>query len=770
MKRSSLFPASALTAAVCAALAVSALPSPEAVAHGQPMQFERVGTFVVCENTSCDRSQVEETVAEIVAASADGRTLVYTDSPQGVIGLVDISDPSKPKGLGVVKLDGEPTSVDVAGRYALVAVNTSESFTQPSGHLAVFDLHACRDDVPACAPVAKLDMGGQPDAVDVSPDGRYAAVAIENERDEDVNDGALPQFPAGFLNVVELKGAPAHWTVDKVELTGLAHVAPEDPEPEFVKINRFNVAAVTLQENNHVALVHLPTRKVIRDFSAGAVSLDRIDVLENDVIEPTGSLADVKREPDAIAWVGDWRLATANEGDLEGGSRGFSIFLPGGHVLFDAGNSFEHVAIRHGHYPETRSENKGSEPEGIAVGEYGDDRFIFVGSERGSFVAVYRDRGLGKPEFVQILPTGIGPEGLLPLPKRNLFVAATEVDEGYRSQINLFRLQRGAPSYPNIVSAAAEGDERGRGRGRPPVEEGAPIGWGALSALAADRRDPHTLYTVHDSVYAQSRIYTLDVGETPAVITKATVLAKDGAPVNYDLEGLVQRADGSFWAVSEGAGNAPNAASKNLLVEIAADGTVLREIQLPAAVNARQTSSGFEGVTVTGSGASEKVYVAFQREWQGDPRGFVRIGEYRPASDEWRFFFYPLDPVASPAGGWVGLSEITALGDDRFAVIERDNQLGPNARIKKIAVFSIAGFDPQPEPPAGTPPAFPVVEKSTAVDVLPLMQARNGYVLDKLEGFAIAKNGKAYAVTDNDGVDDSSGETQFFRLGRFGKK
>ncbi len=756
--------AAGLTLSIAALAVVAALPAPEAIARGGPMQFERVGTFVVCENTSCDTSKVEETVAEIVAASDDGRTLVYTDSPQGVIGLVDISDPSRPKGLGVVKLDGEPTSVAVAGRYALVAVNTSPSFTDPSGHLAVFDLHACRDDVPACAPVAKLDMGGQPDAVDVSPDGRYAAIAIENERDEDVNDGAIPQLPAGFLNVVELKGAPDTWQVDKVELTGLAEIAPSDPEPEFVKINRFNVAAVTLQENNHVVLVHLPTRKVIGDFPAGAVSLAEIDIEENDVIEPVGALADVKREPDAIAWVGDWRLATANEGDLEGGSRGFSVFLPNGKVLFDAGNAFDHLAIRHGHYPETRSENKGSEPEGIVVGEYGDDRFIFVGSERGSFVAVYRDRGLGKPEFLQILPTGIGPEGLLPLPKRNLFVASTEGDDPYRSQINLFRLQRGTASYPNIVSAPADGNPPGRGR--PPVQEGAPIGWGALSALAADRRDPHILYAVHDSVYARSRIYTLDVVGSPAVITKATVLSKNGATVDYDLEGLVQRADGSFWAVSEGRGNAPSAGSKNLLIEIAADGTVLREVELPASVNARQVSSGFEGVTVTGAGASEKVYVAFQREWQGDPRGFVRIGEYRPAEDAWRFFFYPLDPVASPAGGWVGLSEITALGDDRFAVIERDNQLGPNARIKKIAVFSIAGFDPQPEPPAGTP-AFPVVAKTTAIDMLPLMQARNGYVLDKLEGFAVAKNGKAYAVTDNDGVDDSSGETQFFRLGQF---
>jgi hypothetical protein len=748
--------------AVSAVFTVSVLPGTQAVADAPRSEFERVGTFVVCENTSCDTSVVETTVAEIVAASADGRTLVYTDSPQGVIGLVDIADPARPRGLGVVKLDGEPTSVEVAGRYALVAVNTSPSFTQPAGHLAVFDLHACRDDVPGCTPVAKLDMGGQPDSVAVSPDGRYAAIVIENERDEDVNDGQIPQPPAGFLNVVDLKGAPDAWKVDRVDLTGITAIAPSDPEPEFVKINRWNVAAVTLQENNHVVLVHLPSRKVIGDFPAGEVALEQVDTEENDVIEPVGALPPLKREPDAIAWLGDARLVTANEGDLEGGTRGFSIFLPNGRVLFDAGNRFDHLAIRHGHYPETRSENKGSEPEGVVVGEYGDDRFIFVGAERANFVAVYRDRGWGKPEFVQLLPTGIGPEGLLAIPKRRLFVASTEVDEGYRSQINIFRLQRGPASYPNIVSGPAEGngDEDARGRGRHD-DAGAPIGWGALSALAADRRDPSKLYAVHDSVYKRSRIYTLDVGGTPAVITTATVLRKAGAFVDYDLEGLAQRSDGTFWAVSEGAGNAPSATSKNLLIEIAADGTVMREIELPAAVNARQVSSGFEGVTVVGAGASEKVYVAFQREWQGDPKGLVRIGEYRPAEDAWRFFFYPLDPVQSPAGGWVGLSEITALGDDRFAVIERDNQGGPNARIKKIAVFSIAGLAPQPE--GG---AFPVVAKQTAIDMLPRMKDRNGWVLDKLEGFAVARNGAAYAVTDNDGVDESSGETQFFRLGK----
>jgi hypothetical protein len=80
-------------------------------------QFERVATFVVCENTSCDRDQVELTAAEIVAASEDGKTLIYTDSPNESLGFVDIRNPGMPKALGALKLDGEPTSVAVRGPW-----------------------------------------------------------------------------------------------------------------------------------------------------------------------------------------------------------------------------------------------------------------------------------------------------------------------------------------------------------------------------------------------------------------------------------------------------------------------------------------------------------------------------------------------------------------------------------------------------------------------------------------------------------------------------
>jgi hypothetical protein len=698
---------------------------------------------------------VELTAAEIVAASKDGRTLVYTDSPNKSLGFVDIANPAKPKALGAAALDGEPTSVAVHRDWALVAINTSAGFTTPSGYLGVFPLAACAQSPASCQPVAKLDLLGQPDSVAVSPDGRYAAIVIENERDEDVTvdgvEGGLPQLPAGALQVLSLSGAPQQWSLQNVDLTGLSDYSPTDPEPEYVSINAYNVAAVTMQENNHIALVHLPSAKVIRDYPAGTVDLKNVDADNEGLLDPVYSLDDVAREPDAVTWLNPLFFATANEGDLFGGSRGFTIFGAGGQPWFDSGVELEYQALAHGHYPDDRADNKGVEPEGIVFSRYGQNDYLFVGAERANFVAVYEQSGYQRPQFVQILPSGIGPEGLLPIPQRNLFVIAAEDDEDLRSTISIYALKNGRASYPTVVS-----DLRDSG----PLAGKAPIGWVALSALAADRRDPKRIYTAHDSFLEQSRLYGMDVTRQPARIVDEIKLLKDGATVNYDIEGVVQRAGGGFWIASEGSGTAP-AGNPNLLVKVAKDGTVLSEVVLPADVALLKKSNGYEGVAVTGAGDTEQVYVAFQREWTNDPTGFVRIGRYTPATGEWSFFYYPLDAVASPAGGWVGLSELVALDDDTLLVLERDNQAGPDARIKRLYKVSIAGVTPQPQ--GG---AFPILQKSLARDLMADLAASKGWLQEKVEGVAISKDGSVYVVTDNDGVDGNTGETQFLRLGR----
>jgi hypothetical protein len=166
---------------------------------------------------------------------------------------------------------------------------------------------------------------------------------------------------------------------------------------------------------------------------------------------------------------------------------------------------------------------------------------------------------------------------------------------------------------------------------------------------------------------------------------------------------------------------------------------------------------------VTGRGANERVFVAFQREWATDPAGRVRIGEFRPATGEWRFFHYPLDavPPGSPATYWIGLSEIVALSNDELLVLERDIAGGPGAAVKKLYQVSIAGVTPQPQ--GGGP--FPVLGKTLVRDLLPALRATGGWTQEKVEGVAVGRDRKLYVVTDNDSLDANTGETPFLRLG-----
>ena len=150
-----------------------------------------------------------------------------------------------------------------------------------------------------------------------------------------------------------------------------------------------------------------------------------------------------------------------------------------------------------------------------------------------------------------------------------------------------------------------------------------------------------------------------------------------------------------------------------------------------------------------------KLVVAFQLPWTGDMANHARIGVYDLTTQTWSFMFYPLDVVTSANGGWVGLSEIMALGNNRFAVIERDNQAGPDATIKKIYRIDLTGkVDGN------------VLSKTLVRDVLPDLRATRGHVLEKIEGLARLADGNVYLVNDNDGLDKGNGETQLIKLGK----
>lgn len=719
---------------------VCAQASSLAQAQAAPNYFNRIATFEAQRNVPAGRAVSKKSVAEIVAASADGQMLAYTDAEQQGVGLIDISKPEMPQPAGFIAVDGEPTSLVIVGGRILVAVDASKRNIQPEGHVATIDM-ATRKIVALC------NVHGQPDSLALDKGAKNLVVVIENQRDESQNKGAMPQLPGGNVTIVPLKaGLPDCTAAHPISLAGLAQIAPTDPEPEFVKVNADGLAVVSLQENNHIVLIDVAKRQVLRHFSAGAVDLKGIDSKRDGVIRASDTASAVPREPDAVAWLDQRRFVTANEGDYKGGSRSFSIINTDGVVEFDSGATLDHVAMRLGHYPERRSNAKGNEPEGAEVGVYGQDRLIFIGSERSSLVTVWQDQGAGKaPTYLQALPAGSGPEGLLAIPQRNLLVVASENDGAARAGVMIYQRSASVPSYPTLVSAD--------------TPAGPPIGWGAISGTSADIRQAGRLWAVTDSAYATTRILQIDANTTPALITRDITLTKDGKPGRYDGEGLAQRADGGFWVASEGDPGHKDGALSNLLLRVSASGEVQEEIELPASLHSQATRFGFEGVTRVGEGANEVVWIALQREWKDDPKGLVKILRYQPASKTWGVLHYPLDSTRVE-GAWVGLSEITAVGPDQLVVIERDNLFG-DASHKTLQTFSVAGLTPA-EPGQAQ---VPVVAKRLLRKLVGDLQKPRGYVLDKVESFALDVAGQAFVVTDNDGVDGSNGETQFLRLG-----
>ena len=727
--------------------------------------FNRVATFAVCEQIGSSCEARVATAAEIVAASTDGMTLIYTNSPKDEVGFVDITDPSAPQALGALAMGGEPTSITVQGNHALIAVNTSPSFTAPDGKLVVVDI-ATRQVV------HEIALGGQPDSIAISKDGKYVAVVIENERDEDAGDGRPAQLPGGKLVIVDSVGAPSTWKTRDVALTNLAMLYPTDPEPEYVSINDNNVAVVTLQENNHLVLVDLATGKVTRDFTAGQVSLTQIDLTDErpNQVNLTESLSNRLREPDGVTWVSASQFVTANEGDLDGGSRGFTLFNTDGSVAYDAGNTMEHLMARIGHTNDKRSDAKGNEPENVAAGRFDRTDYLFVASERSSVLAVYDLSSANQPTLKQVLPSAQAPEGVLTIPSRNLVITASEETDpvvgkpSIFAALNIYQYQKAAPKYPTLESVNRT--------------DGTPIPWSALSGLAAAPTGS-LLYAIDDAFFKGNRIFEIDTSVTPAKLQReiritdpngliaalatslpdtASTSTFDDADlpalvntadqsVNIDPEGIAIASSGGFWIASEGA----LGKSANLIFKVSATGVIENIIQLPADVNAKQTSNGFEGIAE----ADGKLVVAFQLPWTGDMANHARIGVYDLTTQTWSFMFYPLDVVTSANGGWVGLSEIMALGNNRFAVIERDNQAGPDATIKKIYRIDLTGkVDGN------------VLSKTLVRDVLPDLRATRGHVLEKIEGLARLADGNVYLVNDNDGLDKGNGETQLIKLGK----
>lgn len=258
--------------------------------------------------------------------------------------------------------------------------------------------------------------------------------------------------------------------------------AEVDLEPEYIAVAADGSRAfVSLQEANAVAVLDLASHRFTevidlgtKDHSLPGMGLDPSD--RDGRVEVRTVPVKGMYMPDALAtYVVDGRtyLVTANEGDTRDedvrvknllldpavfpdaawlqldanlgrlsvspfdgrqadgthaalyayGARSFSIREAGGALVYDSGDDFETLFARHlpEFFDDARSDNKGPEPEGLALMEIGARTLAFIGFERSlasrpaAVIAIYDITRPHTARFLDFIvsPGDLAPEGLV---------------------------------------------------------------------------------------------------------------------------------------------------------------------------------------------------------------------------------------------------------------------------------------------------------------------------------------------------------------------
>jgi hypothetical protein len=379
---------------------------------------------------------------EAVNKQEDGKVVVFDTKTYGEIAVINVGAlpdmiTYSPDGKSILTAnEGEPNTTytaDPVGSVSIISVKnnyavTTLNFSSFGSQQALLQSKGLR----VFGPNASFGQDIEPEYITISDDSRTAWVTLQENNaiaKIDLSSKVITNiFPLGFKNyngpgnAIDASDRPAgtvafnNWPVYGMYQPDAIAVLMDKNIPYLFTANEGDA-----REYN----------SFVEEVRVGSLSLDPAAFPNGTALKAVTELGRLN----VTKTLGD----PDRDGDYDAlyslGARSFSVWNGlTGELLYDSKNELEIKANGINAYDDDRSDNKGVEPEGIALGTVNKKHMAFVGMERADAVAIYDVSNPLHPRFLQILKTGDAPEGVLFISqqdspvKRSLLVVSSEND------------------------------------------------------------------------------------------------------------------------------------------------------------------------------------------------------------------------------------------------------------------------------------------------------------------------------------------------------
>lgn len=359
--------------AIAVALEADVAQDPGQIGFYDPETLELLGTATV--GPLPDKVTFTPDGTRVLVANEAEPTSNYAYDPRGSVSIVDISDGAD-----------DPT-VSTAG---FTAFDGMEAELRSRG-IRIF------------GPGASASQDFEPEYVTISDDSTTAWVSLQENNaiaEIDIEDAEVTNLlPLGFKdhsldgNELDASNEDGGVNVRNWPVYGILQpdaIGTYSPDGEQY--------IVTANEGDSRDYDSFSEEVEVSDLRLDPEAFDFDDIEGVDSVEEL-------QQPENLGA----KNATTTLGDVDGdglyeelyvfGGRSFSIFTADGELVFDSGDDFEEItAERFGddfnndnteNTPDSRSDNKGPEPEGLALGQVGERFYAFIGLERVGGVMTY---------------------------------------------------------------------------------------------------------------------------------------------------------------------------------------------------------------------------------------------------------------------------------------------------------------------------------------------------------------------------------------------